>query len=47
MDPEGCWTGSSGGLAGNDIELESDDFNRAFSVSCPDRKFASDVLHPR
>lgn len=30
-----------------DIELESEDFNRKFRVSCPDRKFATDVLHPR
>ncbi|MEZ5191462.1 MAG: DUF3137 domain-containing protein [Nocardioides sp.] len=30
-----------------DIELESEDFNRAFTVTCSDRKFASDVLHPR
>lgn len=37
--------GGAIGLA--DIELESDDFNRAFRVTCPDPKFASDVLHPR
>ena len=36
-----------GRLTNRDIELESEDFNRAFTVSCPDRKFASDVLHPR
>jgi hypothetical protein len=34
-------------LTGNDIDLESEDFNRAFRVTCPDRKFASDVLHPQ
>ena len=38
---------SSGRLTNSDIELESEDFNRAFTVNCPDRKFASDVLHPR
>lgn len=31
----------------DDIDFESEDFNRKFRVSCPDRKFASDVLHPR
>jgi hypothetical protein len=30
-----------------DIELESEDFNRAFSVRAADPKFASDVLSPR
>ncbi|MFK4087057.1 hypothetical protein ACI2LF_23315 [Kribbella sp. NPDC020789] len=32
---------------GNDIELESQAFNDAFRVSCPDQRFASAVLHPR
>ncbi len=36
-----------GALGFTDIEMESEDFNRAFRVTCPDRKFASDVLHPR
>ena len=31
----------------DDIELESEDFNRRFRVACNDRKFASDVLSPR
>ncbi len=31
----------------HDIELESDEFNRAFTVRCDDRRFASAVLHPR
>ena len=30
-----------------DIELESEDFNRAFTVNADDRRFAFDVLHPR
>jgi hypothetical protein len=34
-------------LTGKDIELESEDFNRRFSVQCLDAKFASDVLPPR
>jgi hypothetical protein len=37
--------GSAIGIA--DIEFESEEFNRAFRVSCSDPKFASDVLHPR
>lgn len=32
---------------GEDIELESEDFNRAFRVSARDPKYASDVLAPR
>lgn len=30
-----------------DIEFESDDFNRAFRVKSDNPKFASDLLHPR
>ena len=36
-----------GRLTGSDIDLESEDFNRAFAVRADDRKFATDVLHPR
>jgi hypothetical protein len=32
---------------GGDIELESEDFNRAFLVKAADAKYASDVLPPR
>jgi Protein of unknown function (DUF3137) len=32
---------------GSDIELESEDFNRAFRVSSSDPKYASDMLPPR
>ena len=32
---------------GDDVELESEDFNRRFRVSARDRKFATDVLNPR
>lgn len=35
------------GLGAEDIHLESDEFNRRFRVTCRDRKFAFDVLHPR
>ena len=47
VDPEGFFDRLVSGLTGGDIDLESEDFNRAFTVSCPDRKFASDVLHPQ
>ena len=47
VDPENFLDRFVGRLTGNDIDLESDDFNRAFTVGCPDRKFASDVLHPQ
>jgi hypothetical protein len=37
-----------GGLLGfEDIELESEDFNRRFRVTADDRKLAYDVLPPR
>lgn len=36
-----------GRITNRDIELESEDFNRAFTVISKDRKFASDVLHPQ
>lgn len=36
-----------GRILGTDIELESEQFNRAFTVTCDDRKFATDVLHPQ
>lgn len=47
VDPENFFERFVGRLSGHDIELELEDFNRAFTVTSPDRKFASDVLHPR
>jgi hypothetical protein len=47
VTPEGFFGRAIGKLFNNDIELESEEFNRAFTVSSPDRKFAYDVLHPR
>lgn len=47
VTPEGFFGRLVGRLTNRDIELESEDFNRAFTVTCPDRKFAFDVLHPR
>ena len=45
--PEHWFGRMVGRLTNRDIALESEDFNRAFTVTCPDRKFASDVLHPQ
>ncbi|HCB06447.1 MAG TPA: DUF3137 domain-containing protein [Nocardioides sp.] len=47
VDPENFLDRFVGRISGTDIDLESEEFNRAFTVSCPDRKFASDVLHPQ
>ena len=47
VTPEGLVRRFLGRLTNTDIELESEDFNRAFTVNCEDRKFATDVLHPR
>lgn len=47
VTPEGFFGRMVGRLTNSDIELESEVFNRAFTVHCADRKFATDVLHPR
>ena len=47
VDPENFIERVVGRVTNSDIDLEPEDFNRAFTVSCPDRKFASDVLHPQ
>ena len=47
VSPEGFFGRAIGKLTNHDIQLESEEFNRAFTVHCEDRKFASDVLHPR
>lgn len=47
VTPEGFFSRIVGRLTNRDIELESEQFNRAFTVTCSDRKFAFDVLHPR
>lgn len=47
VNPEGFFGRALGKLTNRDIELESEEFNRAFTVSSPDRRFASDILHPR
>ena len=45
VSPEGMFGRLVGRLANTDIQLEWEDFNRAFTVTCRDRRFASDVLH--
>ena len=47
VTPEGFFTRIGNVLGLDDIELESEDFNRRFRVHANDRKFASDVLSPR
>jgi hypothetical protein len=36
-----------GRIFDSDVELDSEEFNRAFTVGAADRKFAYDVLHPQ
>lgn len=45
--PETMLTRLGNAVGITDIELESEDFNRAFRVHASDPKFASDVLTPR
>jgi Protein of unknown function (DUF3137) len=45
--PEGVLSRIGQVIGFEDIELESEDFNRRFRVRCPDKKFAMDVLSPR
>lgn len=47
LAPEGMFSRAFGKMFGNDINFEWEEFNRAFTVKSPDRKFASDVLHQR
>ncbi len=47
VSPENVFGRFFGRLTNSDIELELEDFNRAFTVTSTDRKFASDVLHPQ
>jgi uncharacterized protein DUF3137 len=47
VTPESVFTRIGHSLGLDDIDLESEDFNRRFRVHANDRKFASDVLTPR
>jgi hypothetical protein len=44
---EGFGTKVAKFFGGQDIELESDDFNRAFRVTADDARYAYGVLHPQ
>ena len=47
VSPEGFFGRAIGKLTNRDIQLESEEFNRAFTVVSSDRRFAFDILHPR
>jgi len=47
VGPEGMFARIGKVLGMQDIELESEDFNRRFRVRCPDPKLATDILTPR
>jgi hypothetical protein len=47
VGPEGVFSRIGKAVGFQDIELESEDFNRAFRVRCPDAKLATDILTPR
>ncbi len=47
VTPESLGTRIAGTLGRQDIELESEDFNRRYRVQAADPKFAFDVLNPR
>jgi hypothetical protein len=47
VTPENLLTRFGNALGLDDIELESEEFNRKFRVHASDRKFACDVLTPR
>lgn len=47
VTPENILSRLGNAIGLTDIELESEDFNRAFRVHSDDAKFASDVLTPR
>jgi hypothetical protein len=47
VNSENMFTRMVGRLTGSDINLEWEDFNRRFTVRCPDRKLATDILTPQ
>ena len=47
LTPEGVGTRLARAFGAQDIQFESEDFNRAWRVRASDAKFAHDVLHPR
>ncbi|MFD6093498.1 hypothetical protein ACFWGN_15375 [Oerskovia sp. NPDC060338] len=47
LTPEGFGTRVAKAFGGQDIQLESEDFNRAWRIEASDLRFAHQVLHPR
>ena len=47
LGPEGPLAGLARLLGVRDIELESEEFNRRFRITCDDRRFASALIDPR
>ena len=47
VGPEGVFGRIADAIGFRDIELESEDFNRAFTLKSDDRKFASDLIDAR
>lgn len=47
LTPESVLTRVASAFGGQDIQLESEDFNRAWRITAPDERFAHAVLHPR
>ncbi len=47
LRPEGLFDKVKGLIGFEDINFESEAFSRRYYVSCEDRKFAYDVIHPR
>ena len=47
ISKENLFTRLADGLGFRDIEFETDEFNRAWQVKCPDRKFANDFIDQR
>ena len=47
IDNENVLTRLADALSFHDIEFESEDFNRAFNVKSPDKKFANDFVDAR
>jgi hypothetical protein len=47
LGPEGVFSRIGKAVGMQDIELESEEFNRRYRVRCPDPKLATDVLSPR
>jgi hypothetical protein len=47
IENENVFTRLADALGFRDIEFESEDFNRAFNVKSPDKKFANDVVDAR